>query len=247
MRAVVLALLAAILAGCAAASPTTDPTASETDPRDQVLVELRDEVADVADAQTDADEAVADVLAGVRAVDEGAPPLARAATFEDALDGWAAVHEAVDVASVTGLRRRYLAVADDVDAARQTLASARGQLDDPWEVRYLDAQDTVLLAVREHARVADQLAQLLVQHWPTYTDVDARVTDFASRRGNYRDTQEATDALAVELDTVLDDLAVAEGQIAEWRAKRADAAEAVNEATADAVAIWEQRPDGAGG
>ena len=142
----------------------------------------------------------------------------------------------------TGLRDGYLAVAGDVDAARQTLADARAQLDDPWETQYLDAQDEVLLAVRGYARTADRLAQLLEQHWPTYVEVDARVVDFASRRSNYRDTPEAASALAVELDTILDDLAVAEAQLAEYRGRRSDAGREVNEASSAAVAVYEQRP-----
>ncbi len=65
---------------------------------------------------------------------------------------------------------------------------------------------------------------------------------FAPTRGNFRDTAEAAAALAVELNPVLDDLAVAETQIAEYRARRTEAGQAVNDASADALAVYEQRP-----
>lgn len=221
---------------------------SAVDEREAVLSELRTDVAAVAAGQRRADADVNDVLELVRAIDEAVPGLAEATTLGDTLTAWQEdVHPRVEAASVEGLRDGYLAVAADIDAARQTLASARQPLDDPWAVTYLDAQDVVLLAVRDYARTADQLAQLLIHHWPTYTEVDARVVDFAGRRGNYRDTQEATDALAVELDTILDDLAVAETQIAEYRTRRTAAGQTVNDATADAVSVYEQRPVPAGG
>lgn len=241
MRALLLLLVAGLaLPGCSA-SPAPAPTAA-TDATD-VLDDLRDEVAAVAEGQSGADGAVNDVLEAVRAVDEAVVALERPTTFDDALASYPdRVHARVDGTDAEGLRRGYLDLAGSVDAARQTLASARDELDDPWEARYLDAQDRVLLAVRDYARTADRLAQLLEQHWPTYVEVDARVTDFAGRRGNYRDTQEAVDALAVELDTVLGDLAVAEAQIAEYRTRRTAAAQTVNDATADAVSVYEQRP-----
>lgn len=241
VRTLLLPLVAAlVLTGCSA-SPAPTPTA--VDDELAVLDDLGAEVAAVAEGQATADRQVNAVLDAVRAVDEAVVELERPASFDDALAAYPdRVHPEVEAVDATGLREGYLEVADAVDAARQALASARDVLDDEWEVRYLDAQDRVLLAVRDHAWTADRLAQLLEQHWPTYVEVDARVTDFAARRGNYRDTQEATDALAVELDTVLDDLAVAEAQISEYRTRRTAAAQAVNDATADAVSVYEQRP-----
>lgn len=242
VRPLPLLLAVLLLVGCSA-SPRPVATSSEADERDAVLVDLRAEVAAVAEQQATADEATNDVLAAVRRVDEAVAALGDVTEFDATLSGYVdGVHVVVAEVDATGLRDGYLAAAEEVDVARQTLADARARLDDPWEVTYLDAQDEVLLAVRDYARTADRLAQLLEQHWPTYEEVDTRVTDFAGRRGNYRDTPEAAAALAVELDTVIDDLAVAEAQIADYRRRRADAGEVVNEASSAAVEVYEQRP-----
>lgn len=242
VRLLTLLLLVPLLASCSA-SPTPAATSTEAAVREAVLSDLRDEVATVAEQQAAADVAVNDVLGAVRQVDEAVAALSDVTRFDDVLSGYVdGAHATVAATDATGLRDGYLAVAEEVDAARQTLADARQRLDDPWEVTYLDAQDEVLLAVRAYARTADRLAQLLEQHWPTYEQVDAVVADVAGRRGNYRDTPEAAAALAVELDPVVDDLAVAEAQIAEYRGKRAEAGQAVNEASADAVAVYEERP-----
>lgn len=238
-----LAMLPLLLLVSCSSSPSPAATSTDGGAREAVLADLRAEVAAVAQQQTAADAEVNDVLGAVRQVDEAVAALADVTRFDDTLSGYVeGPHAAVAATDAAGLRDGYLAVAEDVDAARQTLADARQRLDDPWEVTYLDAQDEVLLAVRAYARTADRLAQLLEEHWPTYEEVDERVTAFAATRANYRDTAEAAAALAVELDTVLDDLAVAEAQIAEYRGKRTEAGEAVNEASADAVAVYEQRP-----
>jgi hypothetical protein len=248
VRALLPAVVAVLtLVGCSS-TPSSTPTAdAASGDRAEVLADLRDEVADVAEDQAAADRSVNDVLEVVRAVEESVAALRGHAGFDAALDDHATVHDRVEGTRVGGLRDGYLRVAEDVDDARQALASARARLDDPWEQEYLDAQDAVLLAVREYARTADQLAQLLEQHWPTYVDVDAEVAAFAARRGNYRDEQEAADAFAVELEDVLGDLTVAEAQVAEYRTRRTAAGQAVNEASADALAVWERRAGGAAG
>lgn len=173
-------------------------------------------------------------------------------------DGTTASEAASRTAVLEELRGRLATVADtqaDADEALnevlepvrrvdEALVEARTVLDDEWEVSYLDAQDEVLVAVRDYARVADRLAQLVVRHWPTYEEIDAIVVDVAQRRGNYRDTGEAMDALAVELDPLMGDLATAQRQLADYRDRREEAGRAVNEATADAVTVYEQRPAG---
>lgn len=248
VRTLLVLLLAALTSvGCSAA-PTPAPTdgVAAAD-RAQVLADLRTEVADVAEDQATADARVNEVLEAVRAVEESVAALRGATGFDAALESHEAVHGRVGETRASGLRDGYLQVADDVDGARQVLASARARLDDAWEQEYLDAQDAVLLAVREYARTADQLAQLLERHWPTYVTADEEVTTFAARRGNYRDEQEAADAFAVELEGVLGELAVAEAQIAEYRTRRTAAGQAVNEASADALTVWERRPWGEDG
>lgn len=233
-------VVALALFGCAT---TPAPSSTPIEGRGQVLSALQAEVTEVSQLQAEADATLNDVLGVVRQVDEALAGLAGETTFATTLDGYDQVHAAVTSTEADGLRDGYLAVAAAVDDARGTLAAARQELDgSPWEVEYLDAQDEVLVLVREYAEAADKLAQLLERHWPTYVEVDAAVADFATRRGNYRDTQEAANALAVELDTVLGDLAVAQSQIAEYGQARTASGQAVNDATADLRTIYERRP-----
>lgn len=235
-------VVAMLLVGCSTPPPTTSTSVGE---RVRVLSALRTEVAEVAEVQAAADRAMNDVLGVVRRVDEALDGLDGVTTFDTTLDDYSQVHGEVTATEAEGLRDGYLAVAEAVDEARATLAAARVQLDgDPWEVEYLDAQDRVLVLVRSYAETADRLAQLLERHWPTYNEVDGRVAQFAEGRGNYRDTEEAVNALAVELDTVLDDVAVAQAQIAEYGQERTTEGRAVNEATADLRSIYERRPEG---
>lgn len=242
MRPLAPSLLVALLllVGCATAPA---PPSTPSDGRDGVLAALRAEVGEVSQRQAEADTAVNDVLGVVRQLDEAVDGLDAATTFDTTLDGYAQVHQAVTSTDVDGLRDGYLDVAEAVDSARAALAAARRELDgDPWQVEYLDAQDEVLVLVRDYAQTADRLAQLLERHWPTYVEVDAVVADFATRRDNHRDTQEAVDALAVELDPLLGDLAVARSQIAEYGQQRAARGQAVNDATTDLRSIYERRP-----
>ncbi len=233
-------VVALALLGC---STTPAPSSTSIEGRGQVLSALQAEVGEVSQLQADADAAVNEVLRVVRQVDEAVAGLDGETTFATTLDGYDQVHAAVTSTAAEGLRDGYLAVAAAVDDARGTLAAAREELDGgPWEVEYLDAQDEVLVLVREYAETADKLAQLLERHWPTYVEVDETVVDLTTRRGNYRDTQEAMNALAVELDTVLGDLAVAQSQIAEYGQVRTASGQAVNDATADLRTIYERRP-----
>lgn len=235
-------VVAVLLVGCSTTPPTTSTSVGE---RGQVLSALRTEVAEVAELQAGADRAVNDVLSVVRRVDEALDGLDGAATFEATLDDYAPVHAEVAATQAEGLRDGYLAVAEAVDEARATLAAARVELDgDPWEVEYLDAQDQVLVLVRSYAETADQLAQLLERHWPTYVEVDGRIVEFADGRANYRDTEEAVNALAVELDPLRDDLVVAQAQLADFGQQRTVEGRAVNDATADLRSIYERRPEG---
>lgn len=239
-RLLAFLVVAASLVGCSAIPRPASTEVAED--RAAVLAELQAEVEAVAAGQAAADDAVDDVLDVVRAVDEAVARLERVDTFDATLDDYAAVHERVAAVSVDGLREPWFEVAGSIDAARATLASLRGRLDDPWEASYLDAQDALLVAVRDYAEAADRLSQLLIRHWPTYTEVDARIVDFASRRGNYRGAEEARDGLAVELDTVMEDLVVAETQIADYQSRRTEAGRAVNAASADAATVYENRP-----
>lgn len=236
-----LLLLAGLVAGCST-SPE-GPSPSEEASRTAALRSLRGHMATVADTQATADERLNEVLEPVRRLDEALVDLEQEDTFDQRLSEHEDLHEEVVVTSVDeDLREDWFEVAEVVDEARGALAEARAVLDDEWEVDYLDAQDEVLVAVREYARVADRLTQLMIRHWPTYVEIDATIMEVAERRGNYRDRAEARDALALELDPLLGDLATAQRQLGEYRERRQEAGREVNEATADAVTVYEQRP-----
>ena len=237
----VLLLAAGLVAGCSTSPTPTAPSEDET--RTAVLRSLRGRLAGVADAQAAADEDLNAVLEPIRRLDETVPAFDQVPGFDERLEQYDDLHEDVEATSIEGLREDWFEVAEVVDEARGALAEARQVLDGEWEGEYLDAQDEVLVAVREYARVADRVAQLVIRHWPTYEQIDQTIADFAERRGNYRDTTEARDALAVELDPLLGDLATAQEQLAEYRDRRRQAGQRVNEATADAVTVYEQRPD----
>lgn len=236
--------MAGLVAGCSA-SPT--PSAPSDDPaRTAALRSLRGQLAGVAEAQATADEQLNAVLEPIRRLDEAVVELGEEAGFDDQLDSYDELHQEVEATSVgEDLREGWFEVAELVDEARGALAEARQTLDGEWEGEYLEAQDEVLVAVREYAQVADRVAQLVIRHWPTYEQVDQTIAGIAETRGNYRDTAEARDALAVELDPLLADLATAQEQLSEYRERRQQAGQRVNEATADAVTVYEQRP-GAG-
>jgi hypothetical protein len=237
-RLLPLLVLLSVLAGCApaASQPTT-----EVNDRGLLLSRLRAAVADVATAQDVADQDLTTALGAVRAIDEAVAGLQDVDTLEDEIDAWDEQDTTFGAASVDDLRSELIDVAVAVDEARGRLATARSRLDDPWETEYLAAEDAVLAAVRDYAETSDRLAQLLQRHWPVYQGVRDEVASFVERRWYFRSTQEAADAFTVEMDPLRPDLQAAQRQIAEYRTRRADAAEVVNGATADAVSVWDRR------
>jgi hypothetical protein len=238
-----LLLVALFVAACSAGpSPAATPSAG-VDDRALQLQRLRTAVDRVAQAQTDADAAVFAVLDLVRAVDSTVPGMLEADSIDQSLAAWKSSGAVVEVGDeAPDLRRGYLTVAEEVDAARTALATARARLDDPWERRYLTAQDDVLTAVRSYAESGDRLAQLLQRHWQTYAWFHAELQSFAERRWQFRSSQEAADAFFVESDRHLDDLQRAQQQMTSVRSERERAASGVNDASAQADEVWRQRP-----
>jgi len=239
VRALLTFLLVAVLAAACSAAPVVSP-----EPDDPLIDDLRAEVATVAEAQGRSDRQLNQVVDAIRRLDETVAALAQTDGFDDRLAGHGELHAIINAIEVEGLRQAWLDVADRVGTARNLVAGTRIEVDDdPWAQAYLDAQDTVLLALHDYAREADRLAQLVQQHWSLFLDVDARIADFATRRSRFRNVAEARDALAVELDRLMRPLVVAEGQIADQLRVRRQAAEQVNAATADAVSVYEQGPE----
>ena len=229
-----------MLPACATTSPAAEPT--EPDPRAEQVEALRIALADVAAAQSTADDTLRRVLDAIRGIDEAVAAVSAVDTLDDALAGYDARHAMNATVSTDGLREVWFDVAVAAEDAHVVVQRAEDLLDDPWELRYVEAQDDVLAAVRAYAESADRLSQIVQQHWPTYLRVDEQLVSFAERRWFFRSTQEAADALAVEADTLFADLRVAQAQLNLLRTERLEAASAVNTATADAVQIWESRP-----
>lgn len=238
-----LALVAFVVVACGAGPTTADTPTPRVDDRAVQVERLRTAVDRVAEAQTEADAAILAALDLVRAVDNTIPGMLDAESIDPTIGAWKASGAVLDVPDETpDLRAGYLTVAREVDDARTALATARTRLDDPWEQRYLAAEDDVLTAVRRYAEAGDRLAQLLERHWATYAWFHAQMESFVERRWQYRTDQEATDAFFVETDTHLDDLERAQQQLRDVRAEREREASQVNQASADAELVWRQRP-----
>lgn len=234
-----LLAIACLLAAC---SQGGEATAVATEERERLVDELRSEVAAVATTREAADRTLAPALDAVQQLDAAMAALQREEGFDEQLASHDEVHAAVAAVDPRDLRSGWLDLASEVDEARELLASTREVLDGEWERSYLAAQDDVLLEVHGYAEASDRVAQVLAHHWEVVADADGRIVDFAPRRSNYRDTTEARDGLLVELDRLLGPFSTAQRQLAEQQRRRAQAADALNEASADAAVIHEQRP-----
>jgi hypothetical protein len=240
---VLLALVAALTGACGGGpGPAATPT-PDVDESAEQLQRLRTSVERVAESQATADATLFGVLDLVRAIDSTIPGMLEADTIDDTIAAWKSSGALLQVPEqAPDLRAGYLAVAGEVDDARTALVAARRQLQDPWERRYLDAEDEVLTAVRDYAEAGDRLAQILRRHWDTYVWFHGEMESFVERRWQFRSKQEAADAFFVETDTRLDLLATAQRQISDVRDDREDAATTVNTASADAQDVWAARP-----
>lgn len=236
-------LAAAVLVLATACADSGSPPEVEGGALD--LARLNGAVAEVAAEQSEADLELADHLAAIRRFDALIEELRDPDQVDAAKDRWPAVSEALEVIDVEALRRSYREVALAVDEARIVLGNARDDAEEGWESDYLSAQDRVLEAVREHARAADALAQVIGEHWDLYASLRETTATFVEQRWFYRNPQEAADAYELEIKPHLDELREARVLVARFTAERDDAAEAVNGSTAEAAAIWASRPDDA--
>lgn len=238
-----LGCLAVLATACGASPSSPSPTEPRVDDRAVQLQRLRRAVDTVAEAQARADAEVLNTVDLMRTVDSAVPGMLSAETIDATVDAWKSTGGLLDPPEEPpDLRSGYLQLAAEVDDARAALATARRRLDDPWELEYLDAQDTVLTAVREYAEAGDHVAQLTERHWSTYVWFHGEMESFVERRWFFRSAQEARDAFQVEVDTRLDDLAAAQREMDLVRSDRETAARAVNDATAQARSVWARRP-----
>lgn len=232
------------LSACATVAPEPEPSPSPSAlDRHAAYESLNAAVAGIAEEQAELSPPMAQRLSALRALDRAVANLRDPERIDAAVDAWPPVTQELDDAPLEGVRRAARELATDVDATRIELARTRSALDDDWEVSYLDAQDRVLEEVRVYAEASDALAQVLAMHLPTYREVMERTSAFVDQRGFYRSAQEASDAYEVEIGSLLDDLAAARQQIAQYVEERDEAAQDVNAATALASEVWQERPE----
>lgn len=238
-----LAVVTAVTS-CAPAAPESAPSPSPSAvDRFAAYERLNASVADIAEEQATLSPPMAQLLSAFRAIDRAVANLRDPERIDAAVDAWPPVTQELDDAPLEDVRRAARELAADVDATRIELARTRSSLDDDWEAAYLDAQDLVLQRVRAYAEASDALAQVLALHLPTYRQVLEETNSFVDRRSFYRSAEEASDAYEVEIGRLLDDLASARQQIAQYVEERDEAALDVNAATAAASDVWQQRPE----
>lgn len=239
-RLVAIIVTVLLVGGCTDDGPEPRQVGPET------IKALREEIAAVARSQRAADESMARVLSAVRELDIIIGALRDPATVDRARGDFERVEQAVAAAApeVEDLRQPLIEVASAVDRARTILDEVRDSEDDEWTVAYLDAEDEVLLQVRDYAETADALARALITHWPTYSALHEATATFVEQRWFYRTDQEAADAYELAISRLLRRLEVAQEEIGDAIQEREQAAAAVNQAAARARQVWNERPGG---
>lgn len=236
LRLRVAAACAALLAGCTGA-----PEPRPLDGSGPAAVAA---VSEVADAQVDADRALAEALDGLRAGDEAVRRARAAASVDAALaevDDVRARLEELDLeAAGTALEELTGATARAQAAVARAAADAEGT--DAWLSSYLEAELAVLAAVDAHVAAGDDLRVAIAGHRDVLLDALDVLAEVAGRRGDLRDAEEAAAAVEVALRDTLEDLIDAQEATAAAGAARATSGEALNEASADAAAVAERRP-----
>lgn len=238
MRPAALAITMVLsLAACAPAARVEVP-APVVDDRGVTFDELRDAIAVVAQRQSGADDGVNRALEATRAIDRSVVALLDPERIDAQVERWPDVAATAGNAPLTGHRDAYIEVALAADRARAALSRARSRASGDDEDAYLEAQDEVLLAVRDYAEQADRVAQLLERHQSTYEFFVTKNSDFVERRSFFRSAEEASDAYATEIDGQVADLATAQRELSEQVDARRAAGVAVNDATATADRIF---------
>lgn len=235
-RWLLVLLCVALLGAC------TPSGAAEVDDERLKIARLRDDITQVGEHRRTADDLLARTVAAVREMDAIVSGLRQPDTVDSARDTWERVDTAFQRADPAALRPALVELAFAVDRARETLHRAREDLTTEWQVSYLDAEDAVLVAIRDYAEASDAFGLAVVGHFDTYTDLHQRTAVFVEQRWFYRTPEEAADAYELAVQSVLASLATAQAQIADARDVRDAAAEAVNDAVAAADQVWESRP-----
>lgn len=243
MRRLLAGALVALLSLSVGCSSADRPSATVVEDSAVRLARLRDAVADVASAQSAADDMLSRLVTSLRDLDTTVAGMRAEDTIDDAIDSWAQVALDWPDEAAPPVRAAMVDVATAVDDARMLLISVRSQRTDPWDRMYLDAEDEVLTALRAYAAAADRLAQAIEQHWEHLVVVHDLVSSFVERRWFFRTSAEATQAFEVEVDDLVGGLEAAARDINAITQEREQAATAVNQATASARDLWVQRPE----
>ena len=239
MRRFLLAAAVLLVPACGNADQSVAP---EVDRRAAEFARLNNAVADVAEQQAQADPALAEHLEILRRLDGLIEELRDPEQVDAAKERFAPLATRFEELDADHLKQQYRQLAFEVDEARGALNRARQDVTDEWEAEYLDAQNDVLAALRGYAQAADALAQVLGTYRELYAAIAEETRIFVEQRWFYRTSQEAADAYELAIEDQLSGLSEARKVIADFTAERDEAAVAVNQATADAAAVWARRP-----
>lgn len=238
-----LPALALLLVACALEAPAPAPVPGPVTTALPVDTVAR-AVDAVAAEQTEADAEVEAALDAFRDADTTLAWVRSTLRIDAGLEQAEVAREGIAQVSAEALRTELREVAEAVDDARAELARVRAAVEDDWTARYLDAQDAVLMAVREHAATGDALAQVLGHARAHYLDALDVVVEQAAVRDRYRSVEEAVGAMQVALGPHLADLTASQDRIARYRREHVQQAAEVNRASADAATIYDARPAG---
>lgn len=240
MRWLAGALTAVALASC---QPSPQgPTTADLDTTALLVSRLRESMAEVSTTQEQITPRLRAALDAVREVDVLVARFRSTETIHEARDSVDIVAADLADVQVDGLRPAILEVAFAVDQARAALVRAQASLEDEADRAYLAAEDAVLEEVRAYAEAADALAQILIRHWPTYSGIMDETAAFAEAQWFYRTDEEAVGAYEVEVNDLLPGLRTAQDQIARFRERLQEQADAVNLAAEEAARVWRDRP-----
>ena len=217
------------------------------------LTEVEDGLRSVAGQWRDIDADVDAALRAVRRADEVVARSRSVARAEEGLDDVEEAREVLDAVDVGAVRGPLNDLGARIDEVRAELARVHDE-DDGWRARYLDAQDEVLRAGRAHAAEGDALLQHLERHRATYDGALGALEGVRDERDHRIEALEQQDpppdpldvpeAVAVALDGHLDGLALAQDDLHTYRQRREESAAAVHDATAEAAAVFDERPTG---
>jgi hypothetical protein len=206
-------------------------------------------LAAVAEERRVADAEVEEALAATGDADDALARVRRPAFVTEGTEEARQVGTRLEELDPTSGRARLRTLATSVDDVRATLSAARERADDdPWEATYLHAQDQMLQAVREHAAAGDAVLQLVERHRPAYLDALDRVEEVLAEELDAGDPDDEVDRATLagrveeEIAGMLEPLELAREELATYQRRRQETGQRVNEATADAATVFDQRP-----